>query len=334
MNWLRTRDKVAVAVVVTALSVVALLASLNLQRFPLIGTPMSNYHAEFSEAAGLTKGVEVRVAGISVGEVQHVRVAGDRVVVDFTVEKSIKLGGASTASVEVATVLGNLFLQVHSSGPGRLSAGATIPLERTAVPYSLVSVLEDLGKVAREVDVKQLEASFNELALTLGGTSAADVTAALTGITRISRTLADHKDELAALITDTQKTVDLLNSKSAQLIRVLADGGAFLRLVQQRRDLISNMLAHTTAMSVAVSKLIDKNGAKLHDLFQQLQTVGRVLANNKETLGRSMALLGQFSTNITNATGSGPWIDLMLPLFLPDNVIKACGADPQPGCGR
>ena len=99
--------------------------------------------------------------------------------------------------------------------------------------------------------------------------------------------------------------------------------------------MIARLLTDTASLGAQVAQLIRRNGAHLQSLLDNLNTVACVLAQDKKQLAASVATLAAFSKNIANATGSGPWLDLFLPvLFEPDNVIKACGTSPAPECGH
>ena len=49
-----------------------------------------HYVAELSNTAGLQKGEEVQIAGIGVGEVRDISLDGQKVRVDFTVDKDAR----------------------------------------------------------------------------------------------------------------------------------------------------------------------------------------------------------------------------------------------------
>ena len=70
--------------------------------------------------------------------------------VDFKVPKSVHLGAGTTASIEVATLLGTKYVELTPSGSGELSTIAPIPLSRTKVPFDLADVTNGLsGTVSR-----------------------------------------------------------------------------------------------------------------------------------------------------------------------------------------
>lgn len=333
MKPLRERNQVAVAIVGSLLIAGVILASLNLDRLPFV-TNTTTYHAEFASANGLAAGNDVRVAGVSVGKVSSVRVDGDRVRVGFTVRSDLELGKQSAASIEVATVLGNVFLQVESDGSPGLPAGSTIPLARTTVPYTLITAFNQLGTFTDQTDLPKLRESFATLAATLNGIAPEDAKAALRGLADVASTLAAKQQQVRQILDAATALTDTLNAKSSALVQLLTQSDAFLALLQQRHDVVARLLRDTATLGAELSKIIGANSAQLAPMLANLRTVTDVLAKQKAQLQQAVINLGEFSTNISNATGSGPWLDLLSPVAVtPDNVIVGCGPTPDSAKG-
>jgi phospholipid/cholesterol/gamma-HCH transport system substrate-binding protein len=333
MKSLRDRDQAVVAVVATVIGALVVLLSMNLRHLPFLQSE-TTYHAEFANAAGLSSGSQVRVAGMQVGSVTSVRVDGDHVDVRFTARSNLALGATSSASVEVATVLGEVFLQVESSGPPRLRAGATIPLARTTVPFTLLEAFGTLSTTTEQTNLPELQKALDELAATLEGTSPKDVTATLQGLTRVADALASRQDEISQLLKDAQTVTATLADNGSALVALLGDGDVFLRMLTERHDVIDKLLSDTAQLGAELTAIIQHDGGQLAPLLSDLKTISGVLANDRTQLEQSITALGRFSKNFANVTGSGPWVDVMLPALLePDNVIAACGTQPTPGCG-
>ncbi|MBN9621127.1 MAG: MCE family protein, partial [Actinobacteria bacterium] len=195
MKPMRERNQVTVAIVGTALLAVLLLLAVNLNSLPFVN-PTHTYYADFLDANGLKSGDDVRVEGVSVGSVESVGVQGDHVRVAFTVTSSLRLGDQSRASIEIATVLGNLFMQVESAGSGRLASGQTIPTSRTTVPYTLLGALNTLGTFAQDTDLPNLRKSLQLLAQNISGISPQQAGSALTGLASLAQTVAQKQAEI------------------------------------------------------------------------------------------------------------------------------------------
>jgi phospholipid/cholesterol/gamma-HCH transport system substrate-binding protein len=325
---LRERNQVAVAIWGTLLVAAIVLLSVNLGNLPFVNST-DTYYANFASADGLKGGDDVRVEGISVGKVESVRVQDDHVHVGFSVKSGVHLGGASRASIEVATVLGNLFMQVESAGPGSLHPGTTIPVSRTVVPFSLLEALNAFGEFSEKTDIPTLQKSLQTLATTISGIAPTDVKAALRGLADVSRTLASKQDQVSQILQAADAIVNTLNKNSGAVVGLLVQGDEFLRLVEQRHELIGQLLRDTARLGTQLKSLIDRNGGQLTSLLANLDTVTATLAKEKRQLQNAIVYLGQFGENITNVTGAGPWLDLLTPTaVIPDNQIKGCGTNP------
>jgi phospholipid/cholesterol/gamma-HCH transport system substrate-binding protein len=328
MKPLRERNQVSVAIWGTIVAAALVLLAMNLGSLPFVN-PSHTYYADFQDADGLKGGDDVRVEGISVGSVQSVSVQGGHVHVGFTVKSGIRLGGQSHASIEVATVLGNLFLQVESTGQGVLPAGATIPLPRTVVPYSLLGALNAFGRFSERTDIPTLQRSLRTLATTLSGIAPGDARAALRGLADVSTTLAAKQQQVSEVLSAADSIVHTLNQNSGALVGLLVQGDEFLRLVEQRQHLVDQLLRDTARLGAQLRELIQRNGAQLGTLLAGLDKVTALLTKERAQLQNAVVYLGQFGVNITNVTGAGPWLDLLTPTaVVPDNQIRGCGQHP------
>jgi phospholipid/cholesterol/gamma-HCH transport system substrate-binding protein len=328
------RDPVRVAILGTLAGILAILLATSISRLPFLDGAKT-YTADLASAGGLTTGDLVKVSGVQVGKVTDLRVRGDHVQVRFTVDGDLGLGKDSTASVEVATVLGAVFLQVTSAGGGHLRTGARIPISRTTVPFTLIDTLQAAGTTVAGTDLDQLRRSLGQLDQALSGVSTDDVRATLAGLTKVSAALASRDDELSTLLAAAQKVTDTLNAKSTAIAGLLDDASSFLTVLDERRQVVVQILADTSQLGADLRTLVRQNRGELQPALADLTEVAGVLETKKRQIERSIKLLGQFTKNIDSVTGSGSWLDLFLPTsVIPDNVIVRCGPTPKPGCGR
>lgn len=328
MKPLRERNQVSVAIWGTIAAAALVLLSVNLSSLPFVN-PTTTYYADFANADGLKGGDDVRVEGISVGSVDSVQVQGAHVQVTFSVQSDIAFGSQSRATIEVATVLGNLFMQVESAGAGRLASGATIPVSRTVVPYSLLGALNAFGEFSERTKLPTLQRSLRTLADTIAGIAPADARAALHGLARVSSTLASKQEQVGSILAAANSIVHTLDRNSGALVGLVVQGQEFLHLVVQRHAVVDRLLRDTARLGTQLRSLMQRNGAQLHSFLSSLDSVSRLLVREKRQLQRSIVYLGQFGENIANVTGSGPWLDLLTPsVVVPDNQIVGCGTQP------
>jgi phospholipid/cholesterol/gamma-HCH transport system substrate-binding protein len=325
-------DAATLAVVVTLAVGAALLVAVNLQKIPFLH-PSESYVADFASAGGISDGDDVRVAGVVVGKVSSVKLHGQVVRVRFTVTKGLRLGSTSSASIEIATVLGNVFLQVHSEGGGRLSDDVPIPVARTTVPFTLLDALGEAAEQTGKLDQSTLRKSLEQLSSTLSGISKTDVDATVGGLARLSASIGSRQDEISKLIAGAQDITDVLAAKSDDIVAILGQSDVFLRMLDARHDAVRQLLVHTRDLAAQVSSLIEEEGAPLAGALASVNTLGDLLSRDSDALEQSIGQLGKFSVNIANATGNGRWLDVYLPTgLIPDNVLSACGPQPKAGC--
>jgi len=215
------------------------LSAFFLDKLPIIGASTS-YTAEFSEAAGLKKGNEVRIAGVKVGDVSDVRLDGDRVLVDFRT-KDAWIGDATTASIQIKTLLGQKYLALDPKGSHPADPGKRIPLSRTVSPYDVVEAFSDAASDIEKTDTAQLATSFRVLSDAFSGTPP-EIRGSIDGVARLSETLAKRDEELKHLFNATNKTTKVLADRNEQFERLLANGGELLAELNVRQQAISQLL--------------------------------------------------------------------------------------------
>ncbi|GAB2746285.1 MCE family protein [Salinifilum aidingensis] len=304
--------------------VLAFLLAMNFERLPLVGGKA--YSAEFSEAAGLASGNEVRVAGVRVGEVTGVELAGDRVRVDFRVSDTW-LGDRTAAAIKVKTLLGQKFLALDPKGSQELNSSKPIPLQRTMAPYDVMEAFSDLSTTVDKVDTDQLARSFRTMSETFAGTPD-DVRGALDGLSQLSQTIAKRDAKLKELLSNTEKLSKTVSDRNAEFERLLQDGNLLLQEIRSRRDSVHSLLQGTRELSQQLTALIDENNQQIGPALEQLDRVTKMLQRNQDNLDRSLEKFAPFTRLFANVLGNGRWFDTYICGLLP----PAVGPINQKGC--
>ncbi|MBW4715942.1 MCE family protein [Saccharothrix obliqua] len=323
------RNPVAVGAVSLVVVVLLLVAAFHADDLPLIGGG-TTYTAEFSEAAGLAPANEVRVAGVKVGEVTDVELAGDRVRVSFRVVDAW-VGDRSTAAIRIKTLLGQKFLALDPQGTRPLDPGEPIPRERTLSPYDVQEAFNGLAATVGRLDTGQLAESFRVLSETLRG-SAGSVRGALDGLSALSRTISSRDERLARLLANTEQVTRTLADRDEQFEKLLADGNLLLGELRARRDAISALLTGTRALAAELTGLVADNAGQLRPVLEQLDRVTTVLQRNQDALNRSLSLMAPFYRVFANTLGNGRWFDVYICGLLPPSVNLGLVGFTDEGC--
>ncbi|MGM1059119.1 MCE family protein [Saccharothrix sp. Mg75] len=323
------RNPITVGAVSLTVIALLLLAAFYSDDLPIVGGG-TTYSAEFSEAAGLVPSNEVRVAGVKVGKVTDVELAGDRVLVSFKV-KDAWVGDRSTATIRIKTLLGQKYLALDPQGSQPLDPGDPIPRERTLSPYDVQEAFNGLASTVGDIDTQQLADSFQVLSETFRG-SAESVRGALDGLSALSKTISSRDEELAALLANTNEITKTLSDRNEQFEKLLADGNLLLAELAKRRDAISALLRGTRELSRELAGLVDDNQAQLRPALEQLDRVTTVLQRNQDTLDRSLALMAPFYRVFANTLGNGRWFDVYICGLLPPSVNLGVVGFNEEGC--
>ncbi|MBA9001319.1 MCE family protein [Thermomonospora cellulosilytica] len=309
----RERNPVPIGLVSFTVIAVLMLAAYFIEDLPVIGGG-TTYTARFAEAAGLRSGEEVRVAGVRVGEVTSLELAGDNVRVTFRVDDGVRLGDLTRADIKIKTVLGAHYLALTPRGERPLRG--EIPISRTGVPYNVVPAISDLSGHIDQLDTQQMARSLQVLADTFEN-SPEEVRASLQGLRRLSETISSRDAELHELADRARSVSDLLADRNADFARLVEDSNRILAAVQARREVIHQLLIRTVRLSQQVNALIAENQAELAPMLDNLRQVNEVLLRNQQNLDRILQLYGPFVRQFADATGSGRWFDAYIQNLLP-----------------
>ncbi|MCX4820602.1 MCE family protein [Streptomyces sp. NBC_01142] len=324
------RERNPVAVSLVGLLVLALLgiAAYRAESLPFIGGG-TTYTADFTEAAGLDDGDEVRIAGVKVGEVTAVGLDGDKVKVSFTV-KDAWIGNSSTAAIAIKTLLGEKYLALDPLGTRRQDPAERIPAGRTTSPYDVTQAFNGLGETIGKIDTEQLAKSFDTISATFKN-SPPNVRSAATGLSALSRSVSDRDAQLAQLLRGSKQLTKTLAGKKSSFETLLEDGSLLLGEIQARRDAIHLLLTGTRDLGIQLTGVVQDNKQQLKPTLDALGKVTGVLLKNRKSLDRTLALAGPYYRLVGNTLGNGRWFDSYVCGLVPKNYLPA-GTPPTTGC--
>ena len=307
MTPFRERNKTVIGAVGIA-AILALLAG-SFSVDAVLGG--EEYKAEFTEAAGLRPNDEVRVAGVKIGKVLSVDLAGDRVQVKFRANDEAELGDRTRADIRIKTLLGRKFLMLTPEGDGELEPGDVIPMTRTTSPFDIAEAFQDLSSSVGEIDDEQLAQSFTVLADTFRDTPD-EVRASLEGLGRLSRTLAARDQQLEDLLERSRGVSQVLAERDQDLTAFLSDSSLVLQEVARRREAISRLLDTTVTLSEQLRGLVRENRADLAPALTKLASVSSLLRENQDNLDAALVRLAPFVRVFANNLGNGRWFDTLV----------------------
>ena len=311
----RERNPVVVGAISLVVLAVTLVAALRADDLPIIGGG-DTYHAMFTEAGGLKVNDEVRIAGVRVGKVDEVELAGDEVRVSFKVDDAAAFGGDTRAAIKVKTILGSMFLALEPAGGGRLDEGATIPAARTSSPFDVVEAFEGLASTSAQIDTDQLAESLTTLA-DLTRNTPEEFRGALDGLSRLSSNVAAKDEQLNTLLVNLERVSTVLDERDQDIVKLMEDSDVLFRALVARREAVHDLLVSSTTLSQELTRLIDQSREDLKPALAHLENVVAVLNKNEDNLDSSLRLMAPFYRVFANTLGTGPWFDTWISNFPP-----------------
>ncbi|CAM2924798.1 MCE family protein [Skermania piniformis] len=252
------------------------------------------YQAVITSASGLRSGDKVRIAGVPVGSVGKVRVGSDNYAhVDFDVEDRYTLLQSTRATVRYENLVGDRYLELLE-GPGSLaplSAGSTIPTERTAPALDLDLLLGGFKPLLQGLDPGQVNDLTAALIQVFQG-SGETLVSLFSSTGSFSKTLADRDQLIGSVITNLNQVLATIDAR----------GDQFSSTLDQLQQLVSGLAADRDPIGAALPRLAGATG----DLTELLQAARPDLQND-------VTQLGKVSTQLDDGNEHIQWVLDQLP---------------------
>ncbi|MGH8792588.1 MAG: MCE family protein, partial [Stackebrandtia sp.] len=242
--------------------------------------------AEFSRAVGVYVGSDVRVLGVSVGEVTEVKPTGETVTVSMTVDDEYDIPAEATAMVIPPSVVADRYIEFTPAYTGGqlMEDGAELGVDRTVVPMELDEVYENLNEFADVLgDEESLGEAIEVARENLEG-NGEQLGESLDSLAEVAEVLDSHSDDLwgtvdnlaefTEALVDSDAQVQLFNDQLADVSTQLSD----------ERDNLSEALSELTIALSDVSGFIDENADLLVENVEQLSDLSAVFARQQEAL--------------------------------------------------
>jgi phospholipid/cholesterol/gamma-HCH transport system substrate-binding protein len=272
------------------------------------------YEAYFADAGGISPGNDVNVSGIVVGAVTGVALAGDVAKVTFTVNRKVRLGDQTLASIKTDTVLGERSLAVTPRGSGSVTS---IPLGRTTVPYTLNMALQDLGQNAGELDKEQLTQALGVLTDSLRDATP-ELRRTLDGVAALSSSINANDEALGQLLTRAQSVTKVLADRAGQVNQLVNDGNQLFAALDERRTALSTLIAGIDEVSQQISGFVADNRREFGPALKKLNLVMDNLLERRAHISEALKRLPPYATALGDSVGSGSGFSVNLPNSVPN----------------
>lgn len=259
-----------------------------------------SYRAEFTTASGLSEGDDVRVAGITVGEVLAVEIeGGDHAMVTFRVDKSVPLTTASGAQVRYLNLVGDRYLALTqdagnqgASDPSPLRKGQAIALANTTPALNLTELFngfQPLFQALQPKDVNKLSLNLIRVLQGEGGT----VASLLSQTASLTSALAERDELIGDVITNLSKTLNTVNEHHSELAELIQQLSGWMKDLARDKEAIGDSISSIGDLTDELAGLLTDVRPFLKEDIKQLKRVMAVLnkPGNQKLLDRTLERL-------------------------------------------
>jgi phospholipid/cholesterol/gamma-HCH transport system substrate-binding protein len=305
--------KLLVFMVVTAVATGVLVVTIGNLSFG--GT--HTYKAVFSDATGVNKGDDIRVAGVKVGTVKAVEITDrTRALITFSVDDTTQVTGATHATIKYRNLVGQRYIaltqEVGSST--RLGDGATIPIARTAPALDLTVLFngfKPLFQALSPSDINQLSYEIVQVFQGEGGT----LESLLAHTASVTSTLADRDQVIGDLVDNLSEVLDHVADRDTQLDQLITTFRQFVGGLNSDRDAILGSLDQISQLSVQTASLVKGIRSPLVSDIANLRKLTANIQRNRGELDRALQVLPIKLEKVGRTASYGSWFNFYLCQF-------------------
>ncbi|WP_244931424.1 MlaD family protein [Nocardioides sp. W7] len=305
--------KLLVFILVTTLATGVLVVTIGNLSF----TDSREYRAEFTDATGVVKGDEIRIAGVKVGTVKGVEVVDrTRALVTFDVAEASAVRESTTASIRYRNLVGQRYISL-AEGVGDttpLDEGATIPVARTKPALDLTVLFngfKPLFQALSPSDINQLSYEIVQVFQGEGGT----LESLLGHTASVTSTLAERDEVISSLITNLNDVLDHLGDRDDQLSQLIINFKSLVGGLKTDRRAILSSLDQISLLSEQTADLVTGIKEPFVEDVKQLRRLAGDIDENKGELDRALQVLPIKLEKVGRTAIYGAWFNFYLCHF-------------------
>ncbi|MCH1865237.1 MCE family protein [Nocardioides sp. CFH 31398] len=280
--------KLIVFIVVTSLATSLLVITIGNLTFGA----QREYKAQFTDATGVVKGDDVRVAGVKVGVVKDIQVVNSTLAeVTFTVAEATPVTAGTEVEIRYRNLVGQRYLSLSQGigGTDRLAIGDTIPTDRTSPALDLTVLFNGFKPLFRALSPAELNQLSGEIIQVFQG-EAGTVESLLASTASVTTDLANRDQLIGDLITNLNQVLETVSNRDEELSDLIIN---FRRLVSGLRDDREPLLASLdgiSALSVETADLVSGIRPPLVDDIREIRRLATNLDRPRDTAEIDRAL--------------------------------------------
>jgi len=308
-------DTVRLAIFVVVTTVATALLAVTIGNISFNST--TKYKAVFTDAVGLNKGDDIRIAGVKVGQVDKIALYQDTLaMVTFSVDSDQVLDASTHATLRYRNLVGNRYIALTDGvgGGERMKKNGVIPKERTAPALDL-SVLfngfKPLFTALTPADVNQFAFEVIKVLQGEGGT----IESLLAKTASLTTTLADADQVIGDLITNLTATLQIVSQRQQNFSQLLVNLQQFITGLSQDINPILNSVGSINSLNNKTAGLLQQTRVPIKADLDRIRTVASTLDDTQSIWVKTLQNMPEKLNTMTRTASYGSWFNFYLCNF-------------------
>ena len=253
----------------------------------------TGYSALFTNSSGLRAGQFVRASGVEIGKVAKVTLIDHdtRVLVEFSVDRSLRLDQATTASIRYLNLIGDRYLELkRGDSDQQLAPGALIPLEHTRPALDLDALIGGFRPLFKTLDpdkVNSIASSIITVFQGQGGT----INDILGQTASLTATLADRDQAIGEVITNLNTVLATTVKHQKEFDQTVNNFEKLITGLKNRADPLAAAAAYISSAAGTLADLLGDDRPLLQSTVGYLEGIQQPLINDLPTLDDELVKL-------------------------------------------
>ena len=315
-HWVRhsgvlhpTTVKVAIFAVVCVVVLAGLAARIgNLSFF----TNRVGYQAQLADATGIQPADDVKIAGVTVGQVSGVTLQRGHALVSFAVDAGVHIPADSGVGTQWHNVLGQQFLYLYPGHDHRmLEPGATLPLSANVPGPNIGALLNSLGPLLGALKPQQANQVVTAFADALQG-NVGQVDQLIDNAASVSQAVGSVDTQVGQLVDNLNQVFGALAQRSGDLGQVVGNLDTISQSLASRNDLLDQTVANLAQVGQEVAALEGSTNNSLSSAISDLEAVSADIQSQSGNLSQGLSTFGSGFAPYTDISAYGQWFQVQL----------------------
>ncbi|HEX6682955.1 MAG TPA: MCE family protein [Candidatus Limnocylindrales bacterium] len=240
---------------------------------------MVTLHADHT-GMQLSRGAEVKLRGVIVGEVRSIRADGQKAILELALDPvQRKLIPADvSARLLPKTLFGERYVALQGGNEGPpIQDGAVIEQDRTTAAIELERVLDNALPLLQAIKPDKLAAVLGALAYGLEGRGAR-LGQDLVDLNAYLGELNERMPVIAEDVRHLVEVLDIYDAAAPDLLALLRDATVTMTTVARQRAELANFLNHTTGLAQEAADFVDRYDDRIIQVGRVSRPVLELLA--------------------------------------------------------